>query len=418
MIETAFREPGGKIAVLAATTTVAAGINTPASTVIIAEQEFIGEDGRAFTVAEYKNMAGRAGRLGFQEQGKSIIFAETRAQRAQLFQRYVLGRVESMESSFDQQNLNTWVVRLLGQVKAVPRSGIVRLLANTYGGYLAATKDAAWANKMELQVTKLTERMLSLGLLEEEGELVRLTLLGKACAASSLSFESSLRLVELVRNFAPGGLKPLTLVALIQILQESDDVYTPLFKRGQGEAKRVGEAQARYGNALVTALQRHAGDQFNFYARCKRAAVLFDWIAGVAIEDIEKIFSYTPIAGAIYAGDIRRFADNARFHLRSAYQIAMVVSPGTLCSEIEFDVLMKQLEVGLPSDGVDLIESPFSLHRGEIMALYERGIKKVDEIWKMQSIQLEQSLGAIRAKEIQTFQLKLNAGTARSQDNA
>jgi replicative superfamily II helicase len=66
--------------VLAATTTVAAGINTPASTVILAENEFVGEEGRPFTVAEYKNMAGRAGRLGFNEKGKSMIYAEANAQ--------------------------------------------------------------------------------------------------------------------------------------------------------------------------------------------------------------------------------------------------------------------------------------------------------------------------------------------------
>jgi len=75
IVEKAFRNPSSKVRMLGATTTVAAGINSPASTVIIAEQEFIGNDGREFTVAEYKNMAGRAGRVGFQEQGKSIILA-------------------------------------------------------------------------------------------------------------------------------------------------------------------------------------------------------------------------------------------------------------------------------------------------------------------------------------------------------
>ena len=66
---------------LAATTTVAAGINTPTDTVILAEQEFVGEEGRPFTVAEYKNMAGRAGRLGYADAGKAIIISETPLQR-------------------------------------------------------------------------------------------------------------------------------------------------------------------------------------------------------------------------------------------------------------------------------------------------------------------------------------------------
>jgi helicase len=58
-IEKGYRSASGGIHVLAATTTLAAGINTPASTVILAENEFVGEDGRPFTIAEYKNMAGR-----------------------------------------------------------------------------------------------------------------------------------------------------------------------------------------------------------------------------------------------------------------------------------------------------------------------------------------------------------------------
>src|SRR5207245_8480528 len=44
VVERAFRDPRGAVVALAATTTVAAGINTPASTVILAEKEFLGDD--------------------------------------------------------------------------------------------------------------------------------------------------------------------------------------------------------------------------------------------------------------------------------------------------------------------------------------------------------------------------------------
>lgn len=49
-----------------------------------------------------------------------------------------------------------------------------------------------------------------------EGDLVSLTMLGKACGYSSLSFESSLRLVDLMRGLdeSPSGL---TIVGRIQI---------------------------------------------------------------------------------------------------------------------------------------------------------------------------------------------------------
>ena len=90
VVERTFRDSNSKIRVLGATTTVAAGINTPASTVILAELEFVGDDGRPFSIAEYKNMAGRAGRVGFNEKGKSIILAEAEESPEYLFTRYVL----------------------------------------------------------------------------------------------------------------------------------------------------------------------------------------------------------------------------------------------------------------------------------------------------------------------------------------
>jgi len=77
VVEQTFRDPDSHVRVLSATSTMAAGINTPASTVILAEQEFVGEDGRPFTIAEYKNMAGRAGRLGFNEAARQLLWQTT-----------------------------------------------------------------------------------------------------------------------------------------------------------------------------------------------------------------------------------------------------------------------------------------------------------------------------------------------------
>ncbi len=226
VVEQAFRDPKSAIRVLAATTTVAAGINTPASTVLLAENEFIGEDGRPFTVAEYKNMAGRAGRLGFNEQGKSVIYAETALDRQALFNKYVLGQLESLHSSFDPQHIETWLVRLLAQIDRIPRSNVMRLLANTYAGYLEIRKSPAWRPTMERQINELLTRMIGLGLVEQEADRVSLSLLGRACGRSSLSFDSAMRLVEIVRSVSVCLITAINLMALMQALPEEELGYT------------------------------------------------------------------------------------------------------------------------------------------------------------------------------------------------
>ena len=211
-VERGYRARDGGIHVLAATTTLAAGINTPASTVVLAENEFIGEDGRPFTVAEYKNMAGRAGRLGFNEVGKVIILAETPVERAQLFQKYVLGIPEDVKSSFQERDLPTWTLRLLSQVRGVRQSEIPSLLVNPFAGYSASRVNPKWVSSIEAQLTEFVARLVRADLAEAEGDIIHLTLLGRACGASSLSFESALRLVELMKGMDPAQTPPLVLL--------------------------------------------------------------------------------------------------------------------------------------------------------------------------------------------------------------
>jgi helicase len=216
IVERAYREPEGAVKVLGATTTVAAGINTPADTVIIAEQEFRGEDGRPFTVAEYKNMAGRAGRLGIRERGRSIIYAETSLQRQQLFAKYVKGTLEPLRSSFDLNDLDTWIIRLLAQVQSVPAADVVNLLCKSYGGYIENRRNPKWRHEMADKLTDKLQQMLELELIEEELGHIRLTLLGRACGTSSLSFASAMRLVRLIKDTGVHSLTPRTLIALVQ----------------------------------------------------------------------------------------------------------------------------------------------------------------------------------------------------------
>ena len=140
-VERSFRDPASQLRVLVATTTVAAGINTPASTVVLAEQEFLGEDGRPFTVAEYKNMAGRAGRLGFNEKGTSIILTDAEHPRGLLFGRYIAATAEPLRSSFKDEGLTTWLIRLLVQVESVERDQVSTVLSRTYAGFCLTRQD-------------------------------------------------------------------------------------------------------------------------------------------------------------------------------------------------------------------------------------------------------------------------------------
>jgi len=393
-VEKGYRDRDGGIHALVATTTLAAGINTPASTVVLAENEFVGEDGRPFTVAEYKNMAGRAGRLGFNEIGKAIILADTPMERAQLFQRYVMGVPEGVKSSFQQSDLPTWTLRLLSQVRGVRATEIPGLLVNTFGGYSASRANPQWVALIERDVAALVGRLLQAALAEREGDLVHLTLLGRACGASSLSFESSLRLVELMGQLDAAETPPLHMLVLIQVLDEMDAVYTPLMKRGQSESVRVGEAAQRFGQRLTQTLQRYCRDQFQFWARCKRAALLHDWIEGVAVDALERRYSTTPFGGAIGYGNIIGIADATRFHLRSAHQILSTLLSSQPVFLQGLDDILQRLEFGLPTAALPLTKLRVPLNRGQCLALAAVGVRDANTLSALDNDRLRICVGA------------------------
>ncbi len=399
-VEDTFRDPHSTLRVLAATTTVAAGINTPASIVIIAEQEFVGDDGRAFTVAEYKNMAGRAGRLGFNEEGTSILLADNTQQRELLFQRYVMGKLEELRSSFDIGQLDTWIIRLLAQTERVERNRVVRLLLNTYGGYLANSKFPHWRIVVEQNLDDLLTKMIALGLVEQEASVVQLTLLGRACGNSSLAFSSALKLVEFLRAYGGIALSATDIMALVQILPESDNGYTPMMKKGQSEARWPSIVASKYSPAIAQALQRSAKDFFDYYARCKRAAILRDWVDGVPTNVIEQRYTTNPFSGVITHGDIRKFADATRYHLRSAYQIASLTLLDRVPASDDVDGLIRQLEVGIPASQLDLLGLPISLTRGEYLALLQANITTIDELRSVPVDHLKEILTSQRVDEL------------------
>jgi helicase len=379
VIEQEFRKPASQIKVLTATSTLAAGVNTPASTVIIVEDFFYGDENRKFTIAEYKNMAGRAGRLGLAEQGRSILLADTPTQRDLLFNHYIKGQPEPINSSFDPNQLETWILRLLSQVERVPRTKVVPLLAKTYGGYLLNRNNPDWSHNAEIEIATLLQKMESLGLVEVfEEDFLRLSLLGKACGQSNFSFRSAMNLVVMLKQRS-GNLNAHQLMALIQATEEVGG-YTSIFKKGNKESAWQRNVTIHYGADITQQLQHGAKDCFDYYARCKRAAILWAWICGDPIEKIEQQFSITPFAGNVGAGDIRSIADRTRLYLRSAFKIADVLLLGMGPNEDDIDRLLNQLEVGIPAEAMDLLDLPFILSRGEYLTLYRDGFATIQSV--------------------------------------
>ena len=289
--------------------------------------------------------------------------------------------------------MSTWLLRLLSHVHQVPRKEVAALLANTYGGYLASRADPAWGARTAAELDESLKEMLRLGLLEEEGDRVQLTLLGRACGKSSISFQSCMRLVDVLRFVGTHQLNGEALMALVQVLRESDSGYTPMMRRGTAENVRSSQAAARYGMHIPQVLQRFAEDNFDWLARCKRASILWDWVNGVPAETIEHDYSPNPYQGTVALGDIVKFADTTRFHLRSAYEIASVMMIQGCPDDASLDELLRRLQVGIPATLLDLLVLPVPLSRGAYLALQRYGIVNRAQLSAMPEAKVAEIIG-------------------------
>lgn len=389
VVEHSFRQTDG-VKVLVATSTLAAGINTPASTVIVVETDFPSGDGPLpYTVAQYKNMAGRAGRLGYEANGKAIVLANTPFEKTAKFKNYVLAQPEPISSSFDPSKPGTWILKLLTQVKKVKRSAVAELLANTYGGFLQSLSYPGWQASIAGQVDHLLDRMIQEELVADEDGTLQLTMLGNACGQSPLSLESALRLVSIFRRLPPALHEPKSLVVIVQALEEVDAVYTPQMR--VGEPRWQNEAISSFGYDVVSLLRLGATDNKAFYARCKRACLLEAWLEGQALADIESSFSANSYS-KVRSGDVNRCADTTRFILESGRQIAVALSSD---AEIwaETDAILKQLETGLPSAGLHFTGAPLQLRRGEILGLLAHGVASPEDLHDLSLDELQAIIG-------------------------
>jgi hypothetical protein len=222
-----------------------------------------------------------------------------------------------------------------------------------------------------------------------------------------------MRLVELLRRHASGGaLTAGSLLALIHALPEFDDAYTPMFRKGQRETVWQGHVAQHYGRAVASALQWGAPDSMAYHARCKRVAVLRAWTDGMPISEIESTFTVNPFYN-IRSGDIRGFAEFARFHLAGAFDIADVLLLGQGPSPEDVENLLAQLESGIPAGALELLKLSVTLGRGSYLVLHQAGLVCPADVWAATQERLRELVGPVAAAAVWASRPNPVPGAAR-----
>ena len=134
IIETGFKER--KIKIICATPTLAAGVNLPARRVILSsylryDMKYGGMS--PISVLDYKQMCGRAGRPQYDDRGETILIANNESEQDSLFDHYINGDVEDIESALsNQDSLRTHILATISSSQfGISKPKLLKLFNNT-----------------------------------------------------------------------------------------------------------------------------------------------------------------------------------------------------------------------------------------------------------------------------------------------
>ena len=371
VVEAEFRDPESSLRVVVATTTLAMGINTPTEAVVIEGLEHPGNV--PYPVAEYKNMVGRAGRLGHSDLGESFLLASGGLGSDRAWTHYVNGGPEPVVSRLlgPSTDPRTVLLRALVALGGSARlDDLVDLVESSFAAWQITAGHEGQGGWSTADIGQHAQSLLDAGFLDHDlNGAVTLTELGRFAGESGIEVNSLVRLSHVIGRLQ--RIEVADLVTLAQVTVELDEQRIRTHRTSHQEQARWPQFLVRNGaqHAVVNSLHVGGGDST---ARAKRAAAALYYISATPMKDAEReLLQHVPERSA--SGAIRAIAGRTRDVLGAVSTVARVRA-NVDCSDIA-DVLAIQLEFGVPSEMVEAARTYGNqLSRGDYLALHRAGV--------------------------------------------
>ncbi len=193
-LEDSYRK--GEVRLMVSTSTLAMGVNMPAKTVIIADPIKYVRDPMSrrsvkenLSVAEYKNMIGRAGRYKWKDEfGRSLLIALTQHDEDSLWESYVAATPEELQPRFGERTISRQVLFLVASGVAETQEGLAAFLSRTYSHLVDS--EGLLLTTLDSDVAAALGEAKELALVVDEDGRLTATNHGALCAQSGLEMET------------------------------------------------------------------------------------------------------------------------------------------------------------------------------------------------------------------------------------
>jgi helicase len=308
LVEDAFRDR--LVKVIAATPTLAAGVNTPARRVVVRDwRRYDGTAGgmQPLSVLEVHQMMGRAGRPGLDPYGEALLIASSHDELDELFERYVWADPEPVESKLAAEPaMRTHILATVASGFANSRSGLLEFLERT----LHATQNA---DRRELE--RVTDDMIEYldvnEFLDVEADgTLSATSLGHTVSRLYLDPMSAAEVIDGLRDADD---RP-TALGLYHLVSRTPDMYELYLRSGEDEEYTM-LAHEREEAFLGRAPSEFDPEFEDWLSALKTARLLEDWASEVDEDAITERYGVGP-------GDVRGKVDTAQWLLGAAESLA------------------------------------------------------------------------------------------------
>ncbi|MBM4248849.1 MAG: DEAD/DEAH box helicase [Euryarchaeota archaeon] len=336
-VESGFR--AGKLRLLVATPTLAAGINLPARCVIIRDiRRFEAGSGQVFIpVHEIKQMAGRAGRPRYDKEGDAVVVARTESDRDIILSEYLLGGPEPIDSK-------------LGTERAFREhalSSVATGFASTpaeLGAFFRSTFHAHQSvdDRVDEMVDSALEFLVGERLVERRPDRLAATPYGRR--VSELYIDPlSARVMRQALEKAGGRERPP--LAYLAVAASTPDLRRVGMYLRRGDLQWLDAVADRARPELIVPPPDDPGEYEWFLADLKLACLLQDWIDEKSEDEMTSRYDIGP-------GDIHAKVDTGRWILYSMRELGRLLRCGR---EDALDTLNRRVADGIKAELLDLV---------------------------------------------------------------
>jgi len=357
----------GRLKILCATPTLAAGVNLPARTVIISSYERYepGYGRYPISVLEYKQFCGRAGRPRYDKYGEAILMARTEDEQDYLIKNYALAEPERIWSKLGAEKvLRPHVLATIATRFANSEDGLVSFFAKTF---YAFQYDPKMIRSKLGDILRFLNREQ---MIEFDAEELKATRFGRRVSELYIDPVSAV----ILRDGLYTRAKRITDVSFLHLISRTPDIAPKLYPR-RGEDDMLDLFAREHEGEFMCEVPEFYGETNGityeeFLSEVKCARVLYEWINETSEDGILEAHKVEP-------GDILRIVDTAKWLLHATYELA------DLFGHKDLKGITRELQVrcakGIKSELVPLVEIE-GVGRGRARALHNAGYTTIEEL--------------------------------------